>query len=62
MTDDTTRRYNEGEILSGVHRLRRRIPNEKVRIVEEMYLPGMSVSMFPANMASAAIRSSRGDA
>ncbi len=44
MTDHTTRRYNEGEILSGVERRRRWTPEEKVRIVEETYLPGMSVS------------------
>lgn len=45
MTDGTTRRYNDGEVLSGVQRRRRWTPEEKVRIVEETYLPGMSVSL-----------------
>ncbi|QJU56959.1 IS3 family transposase [Sphingomonas sp. AP4-R1] len=45
MTDGTTRRYNEGEVLSGVQRRRRWTPEEKVQIVEETYLPGMSVSL-----------------
>ena len=45
MTDITTRRYNDGEVLSGVQRRRRWTPEEKVRIVEETYLPGMSVSL-----------------
>ena len=44
MTEHTTRRYNDGEVLSGVERRRRWTPEEKVRIVEETYLPGMSVS------------------
>ena len=58
MTDGTTRRYNDGEVLSGIQRRRRWTPEEKVRIVEETYLPGMSVS--PASTASAAVRSSPG--
>ncbi|RZI60458.1 MAG: hypothetical protein EOP14_01095 [Pseudomonas sp.] len=45
MTDGTTRRYNDGEVLCGVQRRRRWTPEEKVRIVEETYLPGMSVSL-----------------
>ncbi len=45
MTDGTTRRYNDGEVLSGVQRRSRWTPEEKVRIVEETYLPGMSVSL-----------------
>jgi transposase len=45
MTEHTTRRYNDGEVLSGVQRRRRWTPAEKVRIVEETYLPGMSVSL-----------------
>ncbi|WP_454887286.1 IS3 family transposase [Sphingomonas oryzagri] len=45
MSDGTTRRYNDGEVLSGVERRRRWTPEEKVRIVEETYLPGMSVSL-----------------
>ena len=45
MTEHTTRRYNDGEVLSGVQRRRRWTPQEKVRIVEETYLPGMSVSL-----------------
>lgn len=45
MTDGTTRRYKDGEVLSGVQRRRRWTSEEKVRIVEETYLPGMSVSL-----------------
>jgi transposase len=45
MTEGTTRRYNEGEVLTGVQRRRRWAPEQKVRIVEETYLPGMSVSL-----------------
>jgi transposase len=45
MTEHTTRRYNDGEVLSGVQRRRRWTPEEKVQIVEETYLPGMSVSL-----------------
>ena len=45
MTEGMTRRYNEGEVLSGVQRRRRWTPEGKVRIVEETYLPGMSVSL-----------------
>ena len=45
MTEGTTRRYNEGEVLTGVQRRRRWTPEEKVRIVEETYMPGMSVSL-----------------
>ena len=41
----TTRHYHDGEILSGVQRRRRWTPEEKVRIVEQTYLPGMSVSL-----------------
>ena len=44
-SEHTTRRYNDGEVLSGVQRRRRWTPQEKVRIVEETYLPGMSVSL-----------------
>jgi transposase-like protein len=45
MTDGTTGRYNDGEVLSGVQRRRRWTPEQKVRIVEDTYLPGMSVSL-----------------
>ncbi|TCP31922.1 transposase-like protein [Sphingomonas sp. BK235] len=45
MTELTTRRYNDGEVLSGVQRRRRWTPEEMVRIVEETYLPGMGVSL-----------------
>ena len=45
MTDGTTWRYNDGEVLSGVQRRRRWTPEEKFRIVEETYLPGMSVPL-----------------
>lgn len=43
MTDGMTRRYNEGEVLTRVQHRRRWTPEEKVRMVEETYLPGMSV-------------------
>lgn len=45
MTDHTTRRYHGSEVLSGVQRRRRWTPEEKVRMVEETYMPGMSVSL-----------------
>lgn len=45
MTEHTTKRYNDGEVLSGVQRRRRWTPEEKVQIVEKTYLPGMSVSL-----------------
>lgn len=45
MTELTTRRYNNGEVLSGAQRLRRWAPEEKVRIVEKTYLPGMRASL-----------------
>ena len=34
MTEGTTRRYSEGEVLTGVQRRRLWTPEEKVRIVE----------------------------
>lgn len=45
MTDGTTGRCNDGEVLSGVQRRRRWTQEGKVRIVEETYLPRMSVSL-----------------
>jgi transposase len=33
------------EVITGVQRRRRWTPEEKIRIVEETYLPGMSVSL-----------------
>ena len=45
MTTSNRSRYLHGEVLSGVQRRRRWTPEEKVRIVEETYLPGMSVSL-----------------
>ena len=45
MTDDMPRRYERVEVLSGVQRRRRWTPEEKIRMVEETYLPGMSVSL-----------------
>lgn len=47
MTDGTIRRYNDGEVFSGVQSRRRWTPKEKVRIVEETYLPEMSVARLP---------------
>jgi len=44
MTDSTPRNYVHAEVLEGVQRRRRWAPEEKLRIVEETYLPGMSVS------------------
>lgn len=54
MTEHTIRRYNNGEILSGVQRRRRWTPEENVRIVEETYLPGMSVSLAARRHGSGA--------
>ena len=45
MTDATPRPYVASEVPSGVQRRRRWTPEEKVQIVEETYLPGMSVSL-----------------
>ncbi|MFV0921312.1 transposase [Sphingomonas parapaucimobilis] len=45
MTGHTTRRYNGGEGLSRVQRRRRWTPVDKVRIVKDTYLAGMSVSL-----------------
>lgn len=45
MTDDIPRRYDRVEVISGVKRRRRWTPEDKIRIVEETYLPGMSVSL-----------------
>jgi transposase len=45
MTTSNPSPYVHGEVLSGVQRRRRWTPEEKVRIVEETYLPGMSVSL-----------------
>ena len=44
MTDSSPRNYVHAEVLGGVQRRRRWAPEEKLRIVEETYLPGMSVS------------------
>ncbi len=60
MTEHTTRRYNDGEVLSGVQRLRRWTPEEKVWIVEETYLPGMSVSLVARGTVLAPASSSPG--
>lgn len=61
MTEGTTRRYNEGEVLTGVQRRRRWTPKQKVRIVEETYLPGMSVSPIGRRHGISGSQSSRGD-
>ena len=45
MIEGTTRRCDGGEVLSGVQRRKRWTPEEKVWIVEETYLAGMSVSL-----------------
>lgn len=45
MTDINPSRYVHGELLSGVQRRRPWTPEEKIRIVEETYIPGMSVSL-----------------
>jgi transposase len=60
MTDDTPRRYERMEVLSGVERRRRWTPEEKVRMVEETYLPGMSVSLVAHSMVLAPISCSPG--
>ncbi len=45
MTDDIARRHDCVEVITGVQRRRRLTPEEKIRIVGETYLPGMSVSL-----------------
>ena len=45
MTDDIPRRYDRVEVLTGVQRRRRSTPEEKIRMVEETYMPGSSVSL-----------------
>jgi transposase len=44
MTDDIPRRFERVEVLTGVQRRRRWTPEEKIRMVEETYMPGSSVS------------------
>jgi transposase len=46
MTTSNPSRYVHGELLSGVQRRRRWTPEEKVRIVEETYLPGMPIELM----------------
>ena len=45
MTDRMTRTIDRVEVITSVQRRRRWSVEEKVRIVEETYLPGMSVSL-----------------
>ncbi|SKB67695.1 Transposase [Sphingopyxis flava] len=44
MTDSNPRSYVHAEVLGGVQRRRRWTPEEKLRMVEETFLPGNSVS------------------
>ncbi|SCY98000.1 Transposase [Novosphingobium aromaticivorans] len=44
MTDSNPRNYVHAEVLGGVQRRRRWTPEEKLRMVEETFLPGNSVS------------------
>ena len=44
MTDPMTGPYGRVEVITSVQRRRRWSPEEKIRIVEETYLPGASVS------------------
>ncbi|SDR67566.1 transposase [Erythrobacter sp. HL-111] len=45
MTDSNPRNYVHAEVLGGVQRRRRWTPEEKLRMVEETFLPGNSVSL-----------------
>ena len=45
MTDSNPRNYVHAELLGGVQRRRRWTPEEKLRMVEETFLPGNSVSL-----------------
>jgi transposase len=40
MPDDMTGTYDRVEVITSVQRRRRWTPEEKIRIVEETYLPG----------------------
>ena len=44
MTDSNPRSYVHAEVLGGVQRRRRWTPEEKLRMVEETFLPGNNVS------------------
>ena len=44
MTDSKPRNYVHAEVLGGVQRRRRWTPEEKLRMAEETFLPGNSVS------------------
>ncbi len=44
MTDSSPRNYVHAEVLGGGQRPRRWTPEEKLRMVEETFLPGNSVS------------------
>ncbi|MDD1453154.1 transposase [Sphingomonas sp. H160509] len=46
MSDGTTSIATIDRVITGVQRRRRWTPKEKVRIVEETYLPGMSISLI----------------
>jgi transposase len=45
MPDRMTGTYDRVEVITSVQRRRRWTPEEKIRIVEEAYLPGNSVSL-----------------
>jgi transposase len=45
MPDRMTGPYERVEVITSVQRRRRWTPEEKIRIVEETYLPGNSVSL-----------------
>ena len=45
MPDRMTGTYDRVEVITSVQRRRRWTPEEKIRIVEETYLPGNSVSL-----------------
>ncbi len=60
MTDHTTRRYDDGEVFTGIERQRRWTPEEKVRIVAETYLPGVSVSFVARGWPVTAVASAVG--
>lgn len=45
MPDRMTGTYDRVEVITSVQRRRRWTPEEKIRIVEETYLPGNTVSL-----------------
>ena len=61
MSGRMTGTYDRVEVITSVQRRRRWMPEEKIRIVEETYSPGNSVSLVARRTASRATSCSPGD-